>query len=366
MCCLTFFHRAVFSLRMPKKKLMGKRREADVADDDFDDMLAEVMAGDPVSTSSGSATSSCSSSGGTSANTSTTSSSTDPTATARAFTCEPTEEQQEAIIQCCKIGDVFKLQRWARRVRVAFSAEPLITAAQNGMLEAVRYLVKEAGADVNHADEDGCTALYAAAQEGKMAVMQCLVKELGADVNQAPRNGCTPLYIAAQKGHEAVVICLVKECGADIKRATHKGVTPLYIAAHRGHLAVVICLVKECGADVNQATHDGITPLIVASATKHTEVVVWLIKHGADAQAAFQDGNTAADVSRDFGAPAEQTEYLEARTHCANPGCDGAGLKKCAGCLKVFFCGPACIRAHWPAHKAECKRIAAAAAGKET
>jgi hypothetical protein len=63
----------------------------------------------------------------------------------------------------------------------------------------------------------------------------------------------------------------------------------------------------------------------------------------------------------------EQTAYLEARTHCVNPGCDGAGLKKCAGCLKVFFCGPACIRAHWPAHKVECKRIVvAAAAGKET
>jgi hypothetical protein len=30
--------------------------------------------------------------------------------------------------------------------------------------------------------------------------------------------------------------------------------------------------------------------------------------------------------------------------------------------LKVFFCGPACIRAHWPVHKAECKRIAEAAA----
>jgi ankyrin repeat protein len=249
---------------------------------------------------------------------------------------------------------------------VVFNAQPLYNAAGYGMLEVVRFLVKEAGADVNEAYEKGYTALYAAAQERNIAVVQCLVKELGADVNQANRDGCTPLYIAARKGHMAVVLCLVKECGADINRATHKGFTPLYIAALWGHLAVVICLVKECGADVNQATHDGATPLMAASATKHTEVVVWLIKHGANAQAAFQDGNTAADVSRDFGAPAEQTEYLEARTHCANPGCDGAGLKKCAGCLKVFFCGPACIRAHWPAHKAECKRIAAAAAGKET
>jgi hypothetical protein len=101
---------------------------------------------------------------------------------------------------------------------------------------------------------------------------------------------------------------------------------------------------------------------MAASGHKHTEVVVWLIKHGANAQASHQKNGTAADVSRQQGASTEQNECLEARTHCAKPGCDGAGLKKCAGCLKVFFCGPVCIRAHWPAHKADCKRIAEAMA----
>jgi hypothetical protein len=91
------------------------------------------------------------------------------------------------------------------------------------------------------------------------------------------------------------------------------------------------------------------------------------IKHGADTQASHHCFGTAADVSKDYGTPAVQTAYLEARTHWASPGCDGVGLKKGAGCLKVFFCGPACIRAHWPLHNAECKWIAeaaAAAAGK--
>ena len=74
-----------------------------------------------------------------------------------------------------------------------------------------------------------------------------------------------------------------------------------------------------------------------------------------DAQASSQLG-TAADFSKHFGAPAEQTAYLEARTHCAKPGCGGAGLKKCAGCLEVFFCSSNCQVAHWPAHKADCKR----------
>jgi hypothetical protein len=34
------------------------------------------------------------------------------------------------------------------------------------MLEAVRVLIKELGANVNQARNDGCTPLYMAAQEG--------------------------------------------------------------------------------------------------------------------------------------------------------------------------------------------------------
>ena len=29
--------------------------------------------------------------------------------------------------------------------------------------------------------------------------------------------------------------------------------------------------------------------------------------------------------------------------------------KACSGCRSVAYCGSACQRAHWPAHKAECK-----------
>jgi ankyrin repeat protein len=253
---------------------------------------------------------------------------------------------------------------------------PLCAAAELNNLDMLRILIKELGADAhqaiagaNHPTHNGFTPLYMAAQNGHVAALRCLVKEFGAHVNQAVNEGHTPLYIAAQQGHLSVVQCLVKEFGADVNQTGSKGCTPLYDAAEHGQLSVVKCLVKEFGANVNQATHDGATPLMIASQCKHTEVVVWLSKHGADAQAFLhflQGGSTAADLSRTFGATAELTDYLEARTYCANPSCDGAGLKKCAGCLKVFFCGPACIRAHWPVHKAECKRIAeATAASKE-
>jgi hypothetical protein len=226
-------------------------------------------------------------------------------------------------------------------------------------------MVKELGADVNQAEKDGCTPLFIAAQHGHESLVRCMVKELGADVNQAMHGGCTPLFIAAENGRESLVRCMVKECGADINQAEENGVTPLFIAAEKGHESLVRCMVKELGADINKARHDGRTPLMAAANEKFDKIVAFLLKYGADAQASHQKWGTAADVSKVAGAPAEQTAYLEARTHCANSGCSGAGLKKCAGCLVVFYCGRPCQLAHWSAHKAECKGLKLRAAKGE-
>jgi hypothetical protein len=92
---------------------------------------------------------------------------------------------------------------------------------------------------------------------------------------------------------------------------------------------------------------------MMASHGKHDKVIRWLIRSGADAQASTIDG-TAVDVSRAAGAPVAQTQYLEAKAHCSNPGCSGAGLKKCTGCKQARYCGQTCQLAHWKAHKADC------------
>ena len=43
---------------------------------------------------------------------------------------------------------------------------------------------------------------------------------------------------------------------------------------------------------------------------------------------------------------------------CAAPGCGATnGLKRCGGCGTVRYCSQACCKAHWPAHKAECRRL---------
>ena len=53
-----------------------------------------------------------------------------------------------------------------------------------------------------------------AAEYGFVEMVRCLVKDFGADVNHAQVNGQTSVYVSASKGFLAVVICLVEELGA--------------------------------------------------------------------------------------------------------------------------------------------------------
>jgi ankyrin repeat protein len=247
------------------------------------------------------------------------------------------------------------------------SAVPLVRLVIHGVsFDTLRFLVKVLDADVNGARfEDGATPLLAALQIGDMVVIRFLVHE-GADISHADHLGATPLLIAAQEGHLAVARYLVKELGADIDQGSHStGATPLYIAAQEGNLALVRCIVKELGANVNKTKQDGTTPLMVAARFEREDVVAFLIKYGANTKHSALRYGTAADISRRSGASAGQTQYLDARTHCANTGCDGAGVKKCAGCLKVYYCARECQLGHWATHKAACRKSADIKADKE-
>jgi ankyrin repeat protein len=326
--------------RMPKNAKMSKvKNEAAApvqAEEDFDDMLAEVCAADPIvavatsintsrSSSSSSSTSSSSLKSATSAPTSTGPKSGVPP--------EPAEEKvsEDKIVQACIRGDRAQLRRWARRgIRVS-SGRPLVQTAAHGNLDVIRYLVNDVGADVNQADDQGFTPLLMAAQNAHLDSMRCLVMELGADVNQTELTGNTPLIIAVLNGH----------------------------------LSVVRCLVDEIGADVNLANEGGLTALMVAASNKHHKIAAYLMRHGEDSQATIPTLGTAADVSKIRGASAEQTAYLEAKTHCSNPGCAGAGAKKCTGCKQARYCGQQCQLAHWQAHKADCKAAAELKAAKD-
>jgi hypothetical protein len=194
-------------------------------------------------------------------------------------------------------------------------------------------------------------------------ILSCLVRVLGANVNQQDEKGWTAFFMATHRGFGDLMRYLVEELGADTNIGENADQTPLCLAVVRGQRDVVRILLR-LGADINRPGWYGATPLMMASHGKHQEIVRWLVKAGADTQTLFHD-TTAADISYYGGAPSEQTAYLEAKTHCSNSGCSGAGMMKCTGCKQARYCGEACQLAHWKAHKADCRRWSAElAAGK--
>jgi hypothetical protein len=322
-----------------KGEIKGKQFGVAIADadDDFDNMLAELQASDFTNARATTATTT------TSAGSNHRSSSSSSTSSTSLSSPTGSEVTEAMIVQASARGNVAQLRRRAKHgVRVS-SSKPLSEATMKNNIAAVRCLVKELKADCNQTDDQDCTPLFIAAVLRNLEMVRCLVEELGADVKRGSNGGNNPLHAAAEIGLLAGVRCLVKELGADVNRVNNRGSSALFFAAQEGNLEVVQCLVKELNANVNLAAQDGSTPLMIAAVNMHHKLVRYLLKHGADPQASHIKYGTAAQISQDVNAHGEQTAYLQARTHCANSGCTNVGLKKCERCLQAYFCGSASL-----------------------
>jgi ankyrin repeat protein len=241
-----------------------------------------------------------------------------------------------------------------------------------GDVDMVRCLL-ELGADVNQVEKDkhaphSPTPLHFAVQLDGVEVLRLMIN-IGGDVNKADMEGDTPL-IYAVRSDELEAVELLIEAGAGVNHesdvVTHDGAEmeniegerSVHDAAREGYIDVLKVLCKA-GADINAATRNGNTPLIIAGRGKHAAICKWLVKEGADPKYAHPKEGTAADISRKVSAKPEQIAYLEAKAHCAFPGCAFGGVKKNQGYMQARYCERACHLAHWPTHKAECRRVGA-------
>ncbi|BCL75949.1 hypothetical protein JHS3_16850 [Jeongeupia sp. HS-3] len=159
-------------------------------------------------------------------------------------------------------------------------------------------LYLDAGMKVDHADENGWTALMRASFDGSMGSAQWLLRH-GADIHLRDRGGYTPLHWAALNGYESVVEMLIG-AGAGVNAGSNSGFTALIQAASRGHLAIVKRLIAA-GAMVDASTPEGWTALHKAVANRHTDVAVRLLDHGANPEARHQDGSTPYTIAAQSG-----------------------------------------------------------------
>ena len=99
---------------------------------------------------------------------------------------------------------------------------------------ALTPVLIEMGADVNHVDEDGNTALLLQADNYCFKdTMKALIKA-GADINARNKYGNTPLHLTLTSGNCEIARLLIKK-GADYNVANEKRVTPVQIAVEKGY-----------------------------------------------------------------------------------------------------------------------------------
>ena len=99
---------------------------------------------------------------------------------------------------------------------------------------ALTPVLIEMGADVNHVDEDGNTALLLQADNYCFKdTMKALIKA-GADVNARNKYGNTPLHLTLTSGNCEIARLLIKK-GADYNVANEKRITPVQIAVEKGY-----------------------------------------------------------------------------------------------------------------------------------
>ena len=155
----------------------------------------------------------------------------------------------------------------------------LITAAQEGDLQAVRELIS-ADVGVNQPGPDGSTALLWATHHSDVEMARALIAS-GADVDAPNAYGIAPLLEASRTGNSTLVGILL-EAGAAVETLHPDGETALMAAARSGNLEAVRLLL-DAGADVNAVeTFQEQTALMWAAAEGHAEVVEVLLRAGAD------------------------------------------------------------------------------------
>jgi ankyrin repeat protein len=156
---------------------------------------------------------------------------------------------------------------------------PLVTAARDGDIEAVRELIAN-GDNVNTPGPDGSTALLWATYYSDPEMARTLV-DAGADPNAANSYGIAPLLQASQTGAAAMIGLLI-EAGAATSSSHPDSVTPLMAASRSGNIEAVRMLL-DAGADPNgMETYQEQTALMWAAAEGHADIVGMLLGRGAD------------------------------------------------------------------------------------
>ncbi|XP_028970936.1 protein phosphatase 1 regulatory subunit 12A isoform X2 [Esox lucius] len=212
----------------------------------------------------------------------------------------------------------------SRRARVRFAQGAVFMAACSaGDREEVALLLRQ-GANINHANIDGLTALHQACIDENAEMVQFLV-ESGSDVNRGDNEGWTPLHAAASCGFIQITKYLI-EHGARVGAVNSEGELPLDVATEDAMERLLKAEIKKQGIDVDMARREEervmladanavlagsgtlaphpntkATALHVAAAKGYIEVMKVLLKCGLDVDSRDVDGWTPLHAAAHWG-----------------------------------------------------------------
>jgi len=147
---------------------------------------------------------------------------------------------------------------------------------------------------VNEADEEKWTPLAHAIEVGNMHIVRILV-EAGAGIEAAIPDDCSALLLAAYRDHLPLCAYLIRQ-GADVNSIDLEGGFPLKAAAENGNHALLSLLLNS-GADATSSHGgDGMHALNRAAMDLHPGCVRVLLEHGVDPNLPDVDDTTALEL----------------------------------------------------------------------
>lgn len=173
---------------------------------------------------------------------------------------------------------------------------PLIEAAGDEDNQPILVKLLKAGANVNHHNDDGWTALIGATQAGCLSNMSLLI-DYGADLNFVNSKEESAVTYSVVWGHYKCLDLLIRK-GAEFDRRDSFGWTPLVYAVREESFEVVKILIQN-GANLNTIDNDG-TPLIFhAIRYGRIEIVKEIFRHPLYRHKTDRCGKTALDIVHD-------------------------------------------------------------------
>ena len=183
------------------------------------------------------------------------------------------------------------------------SQQPLYEVCLEGSAEGAGILLDH-GADIEHADVMGTTALHIAATYGHLEVIKLLV-ERKACLTKRDKHLRTPFYFACANNYlesARYLLTAAHDQGLheSIFQAMDDGRTPFSKACGRGHLEIVKMLLAHADAHIDVNAIEGTpkrTALHWASYSARVDIVSLLLENGADATIADANGKTPLSLS---------------------------------------------------------------------